>query len=117
MDAIGRNYGIRKASENKIPRSSLVARVWRVQVHWVGLKYIGYLQNSLFNKNENCFSKFFTHTLYILITHEIVKSHFQRENLSKTMRVKDCHTHNHLHKILLVFFYSYISIYTSLRGS
>ena len=117
MDAIGRNYGIRKASENKIPKSSLVARVWRVQVHWVGLKYIGYLQNSLFNKNENCFSKFFTHTLYILITHEIVKSHFQRENLSKTMRVKDFHTHNLLHKILLVFLYSYLSIYTSLRGS
>ena len=32
-DAIGLNCGIRKASEDKTPRSPLVAKAWRAQVH------------------------------------------------------------------------------------
>ena len=34
-DAIGLNCEIRKASEDKIPRSLLVAGAWRAQVHGV----------------------------------------------------------------------------------
>ena len=35
MDAIKLNCGIRKAREDKVPRSQLVARAWRAQVHGV----------------------------------------------------------------------------------
>ena len=35
MDANGQYWGIREASEDKILRSLLVARVWRAQVLWV----------------------------------------------------------------------------------
>ena len=35
MDAIGRNCGIWITSEDKSPKSPLVARVWKAQVHWV----------------------------------------------------------------------------------
>ena len=34
-DAIGLNYGIRKARKDKVPRSQLVAGAWRAQVHGV----------------------------------------------------------------------------------
>ena len=34
-DAIGQNCRIHKASEDKIPRSALVAGAWRAQVHWI----------------------------------------------------------------------------------
>ena len=44
-----------------------------------------YSQNSLFGKNEKCFSIFFTHTIYTLITYKIEMSHFQRENPCKTL--------------------------------
>ena len=44
-----------------------------------------YLRNSLFGKNEKCFSKFFTRTIYTLITQEIVRSPLKRENPSKTL--------------------------------
>ena len=35
VDVIGWYYGIRKASEDKTLRSTLVAEAWRAQVHWV----------------------------------------------------------------------------------
>ena len=35
MDAIGLNYRIRKAREDKAPRSQLVTGAWRAQVHGV----------------------------------------------------------------------------------
>ena len=35
VDAIGLNCGIRKVSEDKTPRSPLVVRAWRAQVHGV----------------------------------------------------------------------------------
>ena len=35
IDAIRLNYGIWKAREDKTPRSSLVAGVWKAQVHGV----------------------------------------------------------------------------------
>ena len=35
VDANGLNCGIQNASEDKTTRSSLVAGVWRAQVHWV----------------------------------------------------------------------------------
>ena len=38
-DAIGLNCKIRKARENKIPRSLLVVRVWMAQVHGVDLAW------------------------------------------------------------------------------
>ena len=34
-DAIGWNCEIWKASEDKIPRSPLVAGGWKAQVHWI----------------------------------------------------------------------------------
>ena len=34
-DAIGLKSEIQKTSEDKTPKSPLVAGVWRVQVHWV----------------------------------------------------------------------------------
>ena len=37
-DAVGLNCRIRKAREDKAPRSQLVAGIWRAQVHGVDLE-------------------------------------------------------------------------------
>ena len=39
VDAIGLNCGIQKASEDMTPRSPLIARAWRAQVHGVDLAW------------------------------------------------------------------------------
>ena len=75
----------------KRPRVKHITRSWRVMsaYHSVSTCKKGYLvrypRNSLFGKNEKCFPIFFTHTIYTLIIHEIVRSHFQRENPNKTL--------------------------------
>ena len=48
-------------------------------------------------KNEKCFTKFFTHIIYTPITHELKGVFFREKTLAKHLRVKGCHTHNHLH--------------------
>ena len=58
------------------------------------------------------------HTLYIPSLPTKLWGVLSREKaLATHLRVRDCYTHNHLHKFSWFFLYSYLSIFISLSGS